>query len=332
MGRAYRTARALTVGLGLLAALAACTSEPEPQRPVGDGSVSERVVTELEAFEARIWGEIDPTEADPRLREAEEAIAACMAETGFEYHPQVPAAQYLYSSPLVMTREHAEQLGYGETIPPAPGVPPSRWSLALGQVPGERENLDYRASLSAEAQDAYWAALNGDAPPEDADSATPADFGCHGKVMADLYADAVIPEAFRDAETAIRQSWRALETEPRVVAEVERWTECMSEAGYPGLENRRDGVNVVIERANDFPAPSDMAYEELAEAFAAELADLQAFERSVALSDAECLESTDFQAAWDAARSQIHDDIVNVHRADLEVWATWAEEKRAARP
>lgn len=284
-------------------------------------------MTELEELETRIWGGID--RIDPRAREAEELIAACMAEVGFEYHPQVPASPYPYSTPNVMTREHAEVFGYGETIPPAPGVPPARWSAGLGQIPGEQENLDYRAGLSTEVQDAYWLALDGDAAPQDAEPAEMANLGCRGQVMAQVYADVMIPEAFREAETAVRRSRRALEADPSVVVEVGRWFDCMAEAGYPGLEDRRGGVNVVIERANGFPAPGDMTYEEIVEVFADELAELQAFERAVALADAACLDATDFHAAWDAARVQIHDDLVAVHRADLEAWAAWAEEKRA---
>lgn len=285
--------------------------------------------SELEAFEARIRGETDPADGDPRRAQSEEAIAACMAEVGFEYHPEVPTSSYHYSRPLVLTREHAEAIGYGETLPPAPGVAPSRWAYQLAQSPGEKANALYRESLSLEAADAYWSSLHGEVP---ADATAPTILGCHESGMTAVYADVMVPEPFRAAETAILRARRDVERDSVVADAVGRWADCMAGAGHPGLEDRHDGRRVVTDRVDAFPAPAGMPFEEIAKVYADELAEIQAFERSVALADVGCLESTGFYTAWEDARTRIQGQVVATYRADLEAWAAWAEEKRAARP
>lgn len=306
----------------LLPALVACTAAPAPD--------DDPATSELEALEARIWGRIDPAEGDARLREVEEALAACMADAGFEYHPQVAVEQHVEPVPAVLTREHAEVFGYGETIPLSSGARPSFWAFQ-GRVLGEQENIDYRAGLSAEAEAAYWAAMNGDLAPEDVEGSGPEDRGCYGRAMGEIFADVMVPEAFRSAETALRQSGFAIEADPRVVAAVEGWAGCLADAGFPGLAERHDGHNLVVERANELSAPADMPFEEITEVFAVELAEVQRFEREVALADAACLESTGFRAAWGEVRSEVHARVMATHRDDLEAWATWAEEQRAGR-
>jgi|GEM_PF-1839945 len=323
MARAALARRGAVLCLGCLVgtALAGCT-----------GGDTEPAPSELLAYEARIWGELDSPSGDPRQREAEEGIAVCMAEAGFEYTPEVAPDQHQYSGQIVPTREYAAEFGYGETIAPAPGVTPSRWAFQIGDIPGQAENISYRAGLSAQAEEEYWTAMNGDVEPEDADAAAPEDFGCRGRVFAEVYADTMVPEAFREAETAIRQSWRDVEAAPRVTVAVDRWIDCMADAGYPGLTDRYGGQGLVNDAANAFPAPGDMPFEEIAEVYATELAEIQDYERTVALTDVACLEDTDFYATWDQVESEIHSRVVETYRDDLEAWATWAEEQREARP
>lgn len=317
-GNASRLLAGLVVVLVPLAA--ACTVREEP------ADASAPVVSELDGLVERIGGRVDPEQGDPRPHEVEAAVAACMEEAGFEYHPQVPPQTPAPRSPERLTREHAELFGYGETIPLAPGVAPSRWAV-LAEVPGEQENIDYRARLAPEALEAYWAALDGAAGPDGATSSG----GCYGRVMAEVYADLVVPERFRAVETAVRKSWGEIEADPRVEAALETWRACMAEAGLPGLAARHDGHRLVAARADAFPAPSGMPFEEVARAFARELAELQDFEREVALADVGCLGTARFHATWDEVRAEVHALLVETHRADLEAWAAWAEEQREGR-
>jgi len=314
--------RGAAAGLAVvgLVTLGACTAGPPEPAPV----------SELAAYETRIWGDLGGATVDPRQGEAEERIAACMAAAGFEYTPQVDPDRHQYSVPTVLTREHAEAFGYGETIPPAPGVTPGRWALQVGGIPGEAENEEYRSSLSAQAEEEYWVALNGDVAPDEAETAALEDFGCHGRAYAEVYADLEVPAAFRDAEAAIRKAGHDVELDPEVSAAVDRWSGCMADAGYPGLVGRHDGVNVVVDAANDLPVPPDMSFDEIAEVYATELAALQDLERTVALTDVACLEDADFVATWDRVKGEIDARVVETYREDLEAWAAWAEELRAA--
>lgn len=325
----------VVLALLLVPVLVACSTQPRPDPAI---------LVELDELETRIWGERDPSGGLGRLREAEQLVAACMAEAGFVYHPQVPDAPPGHPAPDVLTPEHAAEVGYGETIPPAPGVVPNAWARRLGPVAGEQENLDYRAGLSPEALAEYWAALDGaaqhdGAAPQDAPGAAPhaggasqdgAGAGCRPTAMGQVFADVVVPEEFRAAETALRQSRVAVEADARLEAATAQWRACMAEAGHPGLDGHDGGRDLVVPRAAELPAPADMAFEQVAETFPTELAELQAFERAVATADAECLQLAGVYAARDAARAEIQGLVLETFRADLEAWAAWAQEQRGA--
>jgi len=318
-----KTGRGLLGGLVLaVVVLVAACSAPEPAPPSPSAPWSP-APSELDAFEDRIFGVSEPGEQDPRPRAAEEGVADCMTDAGFDYHPQVLETRFSYSTPAVMTREHAARSGYGETIEPARGVPPARWA-PQGDVPGERANIEYRESLAPEDLDEYWVALLGGESTEGANGGP----GCHGLVMAEVYADVVVPEEFRAAQTALHQVGRAIEADPRVTGRVDRWRACMAGAGYPGLEARTDPVLRVSERADALALPAGGPFEEITELHASELAEVQDFERALALTDASCLEEVGFYEVWDEVRTELRDRIALEHRGELEDWAGWAEEHR----
>ncbi|NLF06316.1 MAG: hypothetical protein GX593_15130 [Actinomycetales bacterium] len=309
----------VVVVLAVVGALAGCVREASPAPSPGP---VELTLTEVDALAERIHGE-STVGPDPRLRRAEESTADCMAAAGFTYHPQAHEVAHVYTRPLVAVREHAERFGYGDTISSAPDVPPLRWAFAGAGMPGEEENLAYRATLPQAELEAYEAALHGD-------GAT--DQGCQGAAMAEVFADVVVPEELREVEAELRAVAREVETEPRVADAVDRWAECMADAGHEGLTDRHGGADLVGARAEEFPAPAGATFEEIVEVYASELAELQAFELEVALADVSCLESTGFYAVWDEVRTSLHDALLETHRGDLETWATWAEAAREEVP
>ena len=303
--------RRAVVGLvGLLALLGLPACAPQDQD-----------LPTLAELEARIRGDVDPSRPDPRHVEAQELLATCMAEAGFEYTPEVDPDGYVYSRPIVLTREFAEELGYAETIEPAPGVAPPRFAY-LSAVPGQQENDAYRASLSPEASEAYWEAMHGAAP----DGSAP---GCQGTAFAEAFSSSTVPDAFRAAEQALEGTWLAAENHPEVVAALTRWSACMADAGFPGLEGELDAWRVVEARAEEFPAPTGLPYAQVREQFASELAELQAFEREVARTDVACREDVGFYPVWDRAKAEADAQVVATYLEDLEAWARWAEESRA---
>ncbi|MDQ2624705.1 MAG: hypothetical protein M3Y20_06045, partial [Actinomycetota bacterium] len=247
------------VVLALVLALGACARDaaPAPVSPTHDGTLA---TTELDLLEARIRGGRVPGSVDPRLRVAEERVARCMADAGFEYQPQVAAAPHTYERPLLLTRERAERHGYGDTVPPAEGVPPSRWAFA-GPAEGVAENSRYRDSLAAEDLDAYWVAMEGVQTSGGPD-------GCQGAVMRELFADVVVPERFHGVQDALRDVAREVERDPRVESAVGRWTACMAAAGYPGLTSRHGGAELVADRAAALDIPPELTFVQISERFA----------------------------------------------------------------
>ena len=291
-------------------ALVACSRETTPT-PVT------LTQTELDVLLERIHGPSGAGGADPRVRVAEEQLAACMAGAGFEYVPQAAELADDYAVPAVLTRQVAERSGYGDTLPPAPGLVPSRWAF---DVTAElAQNEQYRSSLGPEELEAYWTAFEGE------DGTT----GCLGEVMGEVFADLVLPAELLDAQDALRGAERALEADPRVERAEREWAGCMAAAGHPGLLDRLDAPGLVAERAAALDVPAGTPFSEIEERSGTELAEVQDFERELALLDVGCLESSGFYAAWDEARTELHATFLDTYAADLEAWATWAEEARA---
>ena len=178
--------RAVVVVVVLL--LAACGRETIPA-PV------ELSVTELDGLVQRIDG---GSAHGSRARAAEDRVARCMAEAGFDYVAQVSATAAPSPEPLVLTRELAEARGYGETIPSVAGGVSGRWSD--GAPAGLAQNEAYRAGLTAKELDRYWSVLEGTLDGLDA--------GCRGEAMAATYPDVVVPEEFWAARDALRSTER----------------------------------------------------------------------------------------------------------------------------
>ena len=172
--------RAGLVLVALMLALTACS---------GSADVPDEPTSELDAYLNEIGGDVDEASAvpDPNLIVEQELIAACMANAGFEYHPDLGNRSYTSPAPMGLTTEHAREFGYGHTTEAfGPGEPPERWRLDSMTDPGMEWNDNYLRTLSADAQAAYLVALHGP-EPEDSDDLPPlAEQGCWGRAQSEV--------------------------------------------------------------------------------------------------------------------------------------------------
>ncbi len=216
-----------------------------PPSEVTTGAVALDAPEPVARFEARWfdWKE-----------QAEQFVARCMAEAGFEYVPELPNPRErdqaesgaLSVEPvgpqrlvppadpkdLDRTRQTLEKIGYGvffgeEAIMAAA---PREVDSEVEQVGAKATdpNRDYVLSLGDAERAAYWLALFGDPAADD-----PSPGSCWGRVPAEVgpppEREGVDPGRFREAEDRILGLVAA---DPRMLEAEGRFRSCVADHGY----------------------------------------------------------------------------------------------------
>ncbi|ADG75373.1 conserved hypothetical protein [Cellulomonas flavigena DSM 20109] len=307
----------LTACLVLLCA--ACTSPADPDASPSAAAVTSDVV----ALVPGGYGQTGPlaelvgTQPDPtspsyvedvqaQVRAQEEAIAACMAEQGFEYAMAVVDPEDVVRPdpdvPVRGSREFAEEYGYGITdAPPEPG----QYTAESSAIPGFSE-------WSQAEQDAYWEALNGRRVNEvqDGEGSTTYDTegGCLNLAQTGGADD---PSAAFEEE-----SWEflgALPDDGRFDALDAEWSRCMADEGYE-YASPHAAYRAVADTSFGVPLDDDHVQDPAA---ATEAGDL---EMRVALADLECQVGTDYLARWRELSDAAQQEFLDAHRAEVDAW------------
>lgn len=338
-----RTARrALVPGaLGALALLlgacgggaAADDDEDESAPAFGSGP--------LDAYFERIYGGSDEDVWQDQQREAEELVAACMAEQGFEY---VPVDYASMSEPVMEdtevewgSREFAEQYGYGMTSWPGMDEQP----LPEEEAGWEDPNQAYVDAMSETERDAYYVALHGDMtgpePGEEEDweyDWTQA--GCQGssqQAIQEKYG--LAGEEMTALQEEMEQLWNQIQADERITALTGTWSECMADAGYPGLAAMEDAQNALMEEQNAIydevygqDAVEESEWEKLEAEVQKRTATLREKEIATAVADFDCKEEVGFEKVQVEVTNEYQQAFVDTHRAELEAWVESVEAAR----
>jgi hypothetical protein len=238
--------------------------------------------------------------------QGEEAVAACMAEAGFEY---VPTLTHFFvgeeDAPQIGTsRESAEQYGYGMT---------TGWvDPTVQQATGEDPNTAILAAMSDAERHEYLLAMTGPSSSSGSDGeADFADLGCYGRALELLETPAQQDPVYRalTAEMA-RIDADAVPADPRVVQADAEWSECMADAGHPGYPRQPDA--------------SARWAEELGDSYTAGGA-LAVRERALATADWDCRDQTGYDDVITSVRNELQQEYVDAHRDELDAWVErWA--------
>ena len=174
-------------------------------------------------------------QAEAQQREMEEAIAACMAEEGFEYVPRDTGAVFaqLEADPRqqLSEEEFREQYGYGiSTI--------DRSEMMVAPDPDDDPNHQIQQDMDEAEREAYQRALHGE-PPEFDPDADPDDMvfepgGCQGEAMEEVQGGQVA--VFQELQSEFMELQQRIESDPRMVDAMQEWQACMREAGYDYTE------------------------------------------------------------------------------------------------
>jgi hypothetical protein len=324
-----------TTVLPVAAAIAAlvltgCTS--------GDSSPSNAETGPLTAFFEKIGGSYDQDEATEQQRRAEEIVAACMSEEGFEYSPNVPqtGSQGVMGgddAPDWESREFAEQYGYGASTSD---------ELFGGATSGEEQvdpNADYVAGMSEGEQTAFYEALYGAAPEvdPDADPEAEAEYeynweeaGCQGKAQHEVYEQNQLWDdpAMKQLSDEMSTEYENMADDPKLREAQEKWASCLADAGYDFAtpDEARQSVYDELSGLYDSVAPPEGATDEELANFdyqpdATKMAELKKKEIALATADWECKDSAGYADALKAANLALEKRMWDKYGAQLQAIA-----------
>jgi len=303
MLRAVHAAALVAVVVGLAGCSAGNEAEARPTHP-----------GPLEAY----FSTLIATDVETRLAveiSIQERIAECMAEKGFAYEPQRPTMEE-ESEEQPGTRDFAERYGYGYFSYP---LPPPRAS-------DTEEPPDWFAAMSDTEREAFWEAMNGPNPEvtKTLETGGEVDFevwGCNGH-WVDYYENGGGRKdpVYRAASEHLQLiDASLLDQDPRVQEADAAWSECMADAGWPGLRTQRAAADSVrawhdgaIDPETHVVVPPDSSTVEE--------------EKQLALADWDCGVSTNYHQIRAGVRDELQQTYVDAHREELEGWlATWGQ-------
>lgn len=257
-------------------------------------------------------------ELERDLRERERLIAECMAAQGFTYHPMDPsdwptarpggdawslpedefAAQYGFGITTIDREEDIEEVSH----------PPNQ---AMLEAMSESERREWLAALQGDGSSGGFDLGEGEAVPPFEGIGE----GCFGEAHEAIAPSD--PQAERlDAEyQGLFEEFGALErrieADPRVEVTARRWSDCMADAGYPGLARPGDAEQIVHDRLDQLTDGGTVA-----DLRASDRDALQALEIELAVAEHACMK--DFVVATAEIRRDHEERFIEEHRAELE--------------
>jgi len=305
-----RIAHAVVVA-AVVVALAACTGSSEPApTPAATGALDAYLVP----FS---WDDAEFVAAQEL--EEQELIAACMAEQGFEYVPYVaPPLGTNDFDPPRNSREYAVQFGYGftEQHPDESGSwedydhdADPNFAIRRALTPGEAEAYDRAIDGPPEG----WSYSSETDDPLDAD-----EFGCRAAARSREPAGVQTDATFIAARDRDGEIWNTAAADPRVTAALARWSSCMADAGWTGLEQLDDPKTRTFEWEEAAATRDAQGYlNTYGEKVAAD-------ERAIATADWDCRTSSGYDAWFAQVRNELQQAYVDDHRAELDAMLqTW---------
>ena len=197
-------------------------------------------------------------------RVAQDKIAACMAEQGFEYVPFVRNEdQFGFSMPDTQ-EEFVAQYGFGIATMILENQPPHEEAIEA-EMAKDPNNAIVEAMSQSEL-DAYYAALYGAEPvfdetfAEDSPAVTVAAFepsGCQNTAYEEAFNQGAEMEFYEQFGPLMEDLYSGLESDPRIVELEGKWSSCMAEKGYD-FADRNEAQVFLLRRLEEAGAITDL--------------------------------------------------------------------------
>jgi hypothetical protein len=282
------------------------------------GSVDSRELTETSPL-AEFLGtpprsQLGLPHLDERERQLQdqhaELVAQCMAAAGFEYQAvsmQERLGQTFLDAYALRPAEFTERYGYGVT------------TLEVAEFVDPNEQL--RAALEPGRQQEYDRALWG---------GSAADGSCQQRATTEVYGDPASRQAgfaeFDDLLAAIDDVYRRIDGDPRLREAHRRWAECLTGAGYPGMQAPADARRSVFDRLPAAPptgpAPPGNAADPSRQIPAEQLAEIREYELALAAADRAC-QRWHVDSARRLVTMELEGAFVDTRRQELTRYRDW---------
>lgn len=214
------------------------------------------------------------------IDEVEQVIADCMTEAGFEYVPVdvdtiASVEDWLRTEPGVSRRDYKTQFGFAVSTrfdDPAVEVGKGEQNLRIFEDLSEADQNAYERTMWGEDGDATFAIGLDDEDFSDTG-------GCTRAAVEEVFTEEQVSGEFVNPKDV------QLEEDPRMVAAMEDWRQCMLAEGYDYLE-QDEIIEEFEDRLDELLGEADP--EELSPQQSEDLAALQREEIAVALVDLDC--------------------------------------------
>jgi hypothetical protein len=177
---------------------------------------------------------------DAKKQKVENLIADCMKKQGFQYVPHVLAdlvpesasyaGQLSVLEPADEVRKFREKYGFGVM---SRLVYPDDPAVKLPDIdPSKNPNNAIRDRLDAGRREAYDRALDGVVDPGTDGKHHKGDIkvpGCSSTAYTEVFGDTTPDEA---SQRARERAYTAFQTDPEVVADAQKWADCLRGQGY----------------------------------------------------------------------------------------------------
>lgn len=275
----------------------------------------------LTAFYESISGDLSPEAQEKKFeeqnRKAEELIAECMAEEGFEYIPNIQnGASFSMSDEEFDAAKYAAENGYGMSI--MQEMSPEQTAEMEAYVD---PNQEYVAAMSETESAAYGLALSGDpaiwdvGPDGENPNPTPEEMGCQGTANDEASGGMSALNESEDVKAfdeIMTIHWESITKDPRLVEATSKWSDCMADAGYD--------YKLLEEPSNHFMEQSNALYSEENPdgPDEATLTELQDLERETAVTDNTCREKVKYDDIYRTVQFDLEQKIVDENKDLLD--------------
>lgn len=241
--------------------VAACSASEDAESAQTEGDSLQDYIPGLAAFNAE--------GAEEQFRkqelEAQEQIAVCMANQGFEYVPYVANTEDIFYGDAETPEEFAKLYGLGVT-----------WDLLNTPEFDENEpppeladdpNYAITEAMAPEEQEAYYQALHGEEPDIDFETMTEEEIdaffenwepgGCYNEAYQ-TFGNADASQAFYEQfGDQLNDMYERAQADPRIAELESNWAECMSEGGYD-FKDEHEATIYIARRLEEVGAISDL--------------------------------------------------------------------------
>ncbi len=199
-------------------------------------------------------------------RDAQDEIAACMADQGFEYVPYVQNQDQGGFARPDTQEEFVALYGFGIATMMLENQQPDEYDYEA-EMARDPNNAIVQAMSEAELN-AYYAALYGEPQEYEFDEGSPgvttqssdASFeqsGCQGIAYDKTYNQGAEMEFYEQFGPLMQDLYTNLESDPRIAAMEGEWSSCMAEAGYD-FTKESDAQIFLLRRLEEVGAVTDL--------------------------------------------------------------------------